>query len=74
MICLNAPAIVWCDEPGCGASQPAKLVLRGDGTFGAVPQSTVWQLLVAPNGTLLARCPEHLPHTEQPAPRRKRVK
>lgn len=59
MIGLNIAASVWCDQPGCVAVQPARLVLQGSGGFGAVPEDTAWQVLLASNGTLLARCPKH---------------
>lgn len=73
MIGLNAPASIWCDQPGCVAVQPARLVLKAGGGWGAIPQNKAWEVLVATNGTLLARCPEHATTNEKPALKRKRV-
>ena len=66
MIELHQKAFVCCDAPGCRNKQPATLVLLATGGFGAAPASMAWQVAAAPNGALLARCPEHLLKAEPP--------
>lgn len=57
---------IRCDAPSCFNKQPGKMVLLVTGGFGAVPQSTAWQIAAAPSGVFVVRCPEHRIVIERP--------
>lgn len=67
MIHIDLPAAAECVEKGCEARLSVKLALTIGGTMLArPPHGHGWQFSAEPNGTIVARCPEHHALIEQP--------